>query len=124
LRDSARSRPLNALESVVVDVIARVRVLDVEAELAGTLDAPRLAVRSTIDREVAAAVQGMLGEKLREAEQMVRARVDSLAESALAPVRAHVMTVRAETSARVGEMSARVQDLREQLLAQLRALGG
>jgi hypothetical protein len=65
-----------------------------------------------------------MGEKLREAEQMVRARVDSLAESALAPVRAQVVELRAESMTRVGAASARVQALRERLLAQLRALGG
>jgi uncharacterized protein (TIGR03545 family) len=124
LQDSARTRPLNALESIVVDVLERIRVLDVEAELEGTLSSPRLAVRSTVDREVAAAVQSVMGEKLREAEQMVRARVDSLAEAALAPVRAHVMDLRAEATTRVEAVSARVQALREQLLARLRALGG
>jgi uncharacterized protein (TIGR03545 family) len=124
LRDSARTRPLNALESTVVNVLERIGVLDMEAELNGTLSSPRLAVRSTIDREIAAAVQGAMGEKLREAEQMVRARVDSLAESALAPVRAQVVELRAESMTRVGAASARVQALRERLLAQLRALGG
>jgi uncharacterized protein (TIGR03545 family) len=124
LRDSARTRPLNALESTVVNVLERIGVLDIEAELNGTLSAPRLAVRSTLDREVAAAIQGAMGEKVRDAEQMVRARVDSLAESALAPVRARVMELRAESMTRVGAVSARVQALREQLLAQLRALGG
>jgi hypothetical protein len=124
LPDSARTRPLNALESIVVDVLERIRVLDVEAELAGTLRSPRLAVRSTIDREVAAAVESVMGEKLRDAERMVRTRVDSLAEAALAPVRAHIMDVRAEVATRVDAVYARVQALREQLLAQLRTLGG
>jgi uncharacterized protein (TIGR03545 family) len=124
LLDSARTRPLNALESIVVNVLERIRVLDVEAELNGTLSSPRLAVRSTIDREVAAAVQSALGDQVREAEQLVRARVDSLAEAALVPVRAHVMDLRAEGMTRVEAIGARVQALREQLLAQLRALGG
>jgi uncharacterized protein (TIGR03545 family) len=123
-RDSVRARALNTLEALVLEVLERIRVLDVEAELHGTLQSPRLAVRSTLDREVAAAVQNVMGEKLREAEQMVRSRVDSLAEAALAPVRAHAMDLRAEATARVEAVSARVQALREQLLAQLRALGG
>ena len=123
LRDSARTRPLNALESIVVNVLERIRVLDVEAELNGTLRSPRLAVRSTIDREVASAIQSAMGEKVREAEQLVRARVDSLAEAALAPVRAHVIDLRSEATTRVAAVSARLQALREQLLAQLRALG-
>ncbi len=124
LPDSARTRALNALESMVVDVIRRVQLLDVEAELTGTLSSPRLSVRSTIDRQVAAAVQDAMGEKLREAEQMVRARVDSLAETALAPVRTHVAQLRAEATARVADVNTRVQALREQLVERLRALGG
>jgi hypothetical protein len=124
LRDSTQTRPLNALESMVIGVLERIRALDVEAALAGTLRSPRLSVRSTIDREVAAAIQGALGEKLRDAEHMVRARVDSLAEAALAPVRAHALDLRAESMTQVEAVSARVQALREQLLARLRALGG
>jgi uncharacterized protein (TIGR03545 family) len=122
--DSARTRALNALESMVVDVIRRVRLLDVEAELTGTLSSPRLSVRSTIDRQVAAAVQDAMGETLREAEQMVRARVDSLADSALAPARAYIGEVRTQARARTNEVNARVQALREQLVERLRVLGG
>jgi uncharacterized protein (TIGR03545 family) len=124
LQDSARSRPLNTLESIVLDVLERIRVLEVEAELTGTMSSPRLAVRSTIDREVAAAVQGAMGERLREAEQMVRTRVDSLAEAALAPVRARIGDLRAEAMTRVEEVNARAQALREQLVARLRSLSG
>ena len=83
---------------------------------------PPLAVRSTIDREVAAAIQSAMGDKVREA--YVRARVDSLAEAALVPVRAHVMDLRGEVTTHVAAINARLQALRELLLAQLRALSG
>lgn len=124
LRDSTQARGLNTLESLVIRVLERVRSVNVEAELTGTLSKPSLSVRSTLDREVAAAVQGVIGDAVREAERDVRARVDSIAEAHLAPVRSRVQDLRAEADSRVRALSARVDALREQLLAQLRTLGG
>lgn len=123
-RDSTRADGLNEIETLVIRVLERIRALEVEAELHGTLASPRLSVRSTIDREVAAAVQGVIGEEVREAEQKIRAQVDSIAESALVPVRARVQELRAEAQSRVDALEAQVNQVREQLLAQLRALGG
>jgi uncharacterized protein (TIGR03545 family) len=124
LIDSTRVQRLNEIEALVVRVLERVRSLEVEAELSGTLTAPRLSVSSSIDREVATAVRSVLGEAVQEAETRVRAQVDSIAEEKLAPVRARAQALRSEAEARVNEVSARVEAVRERLLAQLRALGG
>lgn len=124
MRDTAQADPPNTLEVLVIRVLEAIRSLQVEAELHGTLASPRLSVRSNIDREVASAVRGVLGEVIAEAEQKVRAQVDSLAEAAMAPVRARVNELRTEAEARVNEVSTRVEEIREQLRAQLRALGG
>jgi uncharacterized protein (TIGR03545 family) len=124
LRDSTRARELHPLEALVVRVLERVGSLHVEAELTGTLRAPRLSVSSSIDREVAAAVRGVLGEAVQAAEARVRAQVDSIAEEKLAPVRARAVELRGQAEARVNEANARIEAVRERLLAQLRALGG
>lgn len=124
LRDTSRADPPNTLESLVMRVLERIRSLQVEAELHGTLAVPRLSVTSNIDREVAEAVRGVLGEVVAEAEQKVRAQVDSIAEQTLAPVRTRVSELRAEADARVNELESRVDAIRERLRAQLRALGG
>jgi uncharacterized protein (TIGR03545 family) len=124
VRDSSRARALNEIEALVVRVLERVGSLEVEAELTGSLTAPRLSVSSSIDREVAAAVRGVLGEAVQEAEASVRAQVDSIAEEKLAPVRARAVELRAEAEAQVNDVAARIEAVREQLLAQLRVLGG
>lgn len=123
-RDTVRADQPNALESLVMRVLERIQSLEVEAELHGTLATPRLSVSSNIDREVANAVRGVLGEAIAEAEQKVRAQVDSIVEQTMAPVRARVNELRAEADARVNEVNARVDAIREQLRQQLRALGG
>ena len=69
-------------------------------------------------------MRGVLGEAVQEAEARVRAQVDSIAEEKLAPVRARVVELRAQAEARVNEANARIDAVRERLLAQLRALGG
>jgi uncharacterized protein (TIGR03545 family) len=124
LRDSTRVRELNELEALVVRVLERVGSLQVEAELAGTLSAPRLSVSSSIDREVAAAVRAVLGDVVQQADARVRAQVDSIAEEKLAPVRARALELRAEAEARLNDVNARIEAVRERLMGQLRALGG
>ncbi|HSA57519.1 MAG TPA: TIGR03545 family protein [Gemmatimonadaceae bacterium] len=124
VRDTSRADAPNTLENLVMRVLERIGSLQVQAELHGTLATPRLSVRSNIDRAVADAVRGVLGEEVAEAERKVRAQVDSIAEATLAPVRARVNEARAEAEAQVNQVSARVDAVQEQLLAQLRALGG
>lgn len=124
LRDTTVTGDLNQLEALLLRVLERVGLLEVEAELHGTVANPRLSVSSTVDQEVANAVRDVLGEEIREAEQKVRAQVDSIAETALVPARQRITELRGEAEARVNEVSARVQEVRERLLAQLRALGG
>ncbi|HEX7121517.1 MAG TPA: TIGR03545 family protein [Gemmatimonadaceae bacterium] len=124
LRDTTATGNLNQLESLLLRVLERVGLLEVEAELHGTFANPRLSVSSTVDQEVANAVRNVLGEEIREAEQKVRAQVDAVADSALAPVRQRITELRTEAESQVNEVSARVEQVRERLLAQLRALGG
>jgi uncharacterized protein (TIGR03545 family) len=124
LADSSRMRALNTIEGLVTRVLAGIRAIRVDAELTGTLASPRMSVSSTLDREIAASIRSVAGAELEKAEQRVRAQVDSIAEEKLAPVRARVAEVRGEIEERVNDITDRIDALREQLLSQLRALGG
>jgi hypothetical protein len=117
-------RTLNTIEGLVTRVLAGIRAIRVDAELTGTLASPRMSVSSTLDREIAASIRSVAGAELEKAEQRVRAQVDSIAEEKLAPVRARVAEVRGEIEERVNDITDRIDALREQLLSQLRALGG
>ena len=122
--DSATARPLNTLESLVARVIAGLGELDLTAELTGTLQAPRLSVRSNLDRAVAAQVRAVAGEEIAKAEAKVRSQVDRLVEERAAPIRARVAELRSEGERRVTEARTRLDAERARLEAQLRGLIG
>src|SRR6202007_66426 len=48
--DSARARSWNTMEQLVVRVIQTIRTVDLSAEIGGTMKAPKLNVRSNLDR--------------------------------------------------------------------------
>jgi uncharacterized protein (TIGR03545 family) len=123
--DTARSaaRPVNTLEALVVRILSGISQVDIAADITGTLKAPKLAVRSNLDRAVADGIRSVAGQEIAKAEAKVRAQVDSIAEVKLAPVRARVTELRSEIDDRMKEVSGQIDDLKARLTAQLRALG-
>ena len=122
--DSARSRSLNTMEQLVSRVIQSIHDVDITAEVAGTLTAPRLNVRSNLDRAVANGIKSVVGEEVEKAEARVRSQVEAEAEKALAPVRARAAELRAEVDQRAKEAQTRLDEAKAQLAAQLKTLGG
>lgn len=121
--DSARARSLNTMEQLVSRVIQSIHDVSVTADVAGTIRAPKLHVRSNLDRAVADGIKSVVGEEVRKAETKVRAQVDSVAEAALQPVRERVAELRAEVDKRAAEATTRLDDAKRQLAAQLKTLG-
>jgi uncharacterized protein (TIGR03545 family) len=121
--DSARARSLNAMEQLVSRVIQSIHDVSVTADVAGTIRAPKLNVRSNLDRAVADGIKSVVGEEVRKAETKVRAQVDSVAEAALQPVRERVAELRAEVDKRAADATTRLDDAKRQLAAQLKTLG-
>jgi hypothetical protein len=124
LPDSARARAMNPLEQLVGRVVSGLRDLEVTANLTGDIHAPAISISSNLDRAVATRVREVAGEEIARAEARVRAAVDSIVEERVAPVRARVTELRAESERRVDEARARLAEERQRLQAQLDALTG
>ena len=122
--DSARARALNTLEALVARVIGRVDRLDVTAQIGGTLHAPTLAVRSSLDREVADGIKAVAGEEIAKAEARVRAQVDALVEEKTAPLRSRAAELRGDLDQRLRDASAQLDDAKARLASQLKTLSG
>lgn len=120
--DSARARPLNAMESIVTRALTGIDDLEFAAEVSGTLDAPRLAVRSNLDRRVSERLRAVVGEEVRAAEARVRAQVDRLVEEKSAPVRARVVELRTDAERRVADARVKLDEEKARLEERLRTL--
>ena len=122
--DSARSKSSSMLAQLVTDVITGVKNVNVDADIAGTMKTPSLAVRSNLDRAVADNIKRVAGVQIAAAEAKVRARVDEEAEKAMAPVRARIASARQEGEQRLKDASDQLDKAKADLAAQLKALSG
>src|SRR5690348_349349 len=122
--DSAAAKKLNTIESLVARVLTGVSALQMNADVSGTLQAPKLAVSSNLDRVVADQLKNVVGAQVAAAEARVRARVDSLADEKAAPVKARVADLRASADKRVADARAQLDAEKQKLDTQLKALSG
>lgn len=113
--DSARIRSGNYLEKLVYRVIGGLDHMDIEANIGGTIAAPQLSVRSTLDREIAAQIRAVLGEEVARAEAFARAKVDSVVRDKEAEARVRVEALRQQGEAKVAEAQARLDEERARL---------
>ncbi|HET9454230.1 MAG TPA: TIGR03545 family protein [Gemmatimonadaceae bacterium] len=122
--DSSRARALNTMESIVARALTGIRELELTADISGTLDAPRLAVRSNIDRQVSERLKAVVGEEVKAAEAKVRAQVNRLVEEKAAPARAKVAEVRSEADRRIADARAKLDEEKRKLEERLKSLSG
>lgn len=122
LPDSARARPLNAIEALVGRVVTGLEELEVTARLTGELRAPAIAISSNLDRAVSARLREVAGEEIERAETRARAAVDRIVDERTAPIRARVAELRAESERRVEEARLRLAEEQQRLQARLEAL--
>ena len=124
LADSAATRKLTTIESLVARVLTGISALQMNADISGTMKAPKLTVSSNLDRVVADQMRNVVGAQVAAAEAKVRARVDSLVDEKAAPVRARVADLRASADKRVADARAQLDAEKQKLDAQLKSLGG
>ena len=105
-------------------VVSRIDRLNLVAELGGTLHHPTLRVRSNLDAAVSDGLRAAIGDEIAAAEATLRARVDRLADSTLAPVRARVTQVKTEAAAQVAEARRVIEAAQARLEQQVRRLTG
>jgi hypothetical protein len=110
------------LEQVVWRVLSGLKQLDVSAQLSGTVSAPKLSVRSNLDDAIADRLKAVLGEEVAKAEAMARAKVDSLVNDKVQPVKQRMAALQAEATSRVGDQQAQLDKVQAELEAQLKRL--
>ncbi len=117
-------RPLNDIERLVWRVVSGLKDLEVVAELRGSVGSPKLSVSSNLDKAIAQRLQAVIGEELARAERMVRAKVDSLVADKVEPVKRQIATVQAEANQRIQVERQRLDQVEQQLQAELKRLTG
>jgi uncharacterized protein (TIGR03545 family) len=110
------------LEQVVWRVLSGLKQLDVSAQLGGTVTAPRLSVRSNLDDAIADRLKAVVGEEVAKAEAMARAKVDSLVNDKVQPVKQRIAALQADATSRVGDQQAQLDKVQAELEAQLKRL--
>jgi len=122
--DSVATKKLNTIETLVARVLTGVPALQMNADINGKLQAPKLAVSSNLDRVVADQLRSVAGQQIAAAEAKVRARVDSLVDEKSAPVKARIAELRADVDKRVADARAKLDADKQKLDAQLKAVSG
>ena len=121
--DTAGQR-LNELERVVWRVVSGLKELSVDARVSGSVDSPKLAVSSNLDRAVAQRLEAVVGEEVARAEKLARAKVDSVVAAKVEPVRRQIAEVRSAAEQRLGSERKRLDDVERQLQAELKRFTG
>jgi hypothetical protein len=122
--DSSRARKLNTVESLVSRVLTGVKSLDLSAEISGTIMAPRMTVKSNLDRQVADQLRAVVGEQVNAAMAKARAQVDKLVDEKAAPIRAKANELKADGERRVADARLKLDEEKRKLDERLKALSG
>jgi uncharacterized protein (TIGR03545 family) len=117
-------RSMNDIERLVWRVVSGLSDLKVVAEVRGSVGSPKLSVSSNLDKAVAQQLQAVLGEEVAKAERLVRAKVDSLVADKVEPVKRQIAAVQAEANQRVQAERQRLDQVEQQLQAELKRLTG
>jgi uncharacterized protein (TIGR03545 family) len=110
------------LDQVVWRVLSGLKRLDVSAQLGGTVRAPKLSVRSNLDDAIADRLKAVVGEEVAKAEAMARAKVDSLVNDKVQPVKQRIAALQADATRRVGDQQGQLDSVQAALEAQLKRL--
>lgn len=119
--DSAGA-PRSDLEQVVWRVVSGLKQLDVNAEVRGTVTAPRLSVKSNLDDAIAQRLKAVVGETVAKAEAMARAKVDSIVSDKVEPVKQRIASVQSDATKRVADQQQRLDEAQADLQAQLKRM--
>jgi len=117
-------RSMNDIERLVWRVVSGLKDLEIMAELRGSVGSPKLSVSSNLDKAIAQRLQAVIGEEVAKAERMVRAKVDSLVADKVEPVKRQIATVQAEANQRIQGERQRLDQVEQQLQAELQRLTG
>jgi uncharacterized protein (TIGR03545 family) len=117
-------RSMNDIERLIWRVVSGLKDLEVVAELRGSIGSPKLSVSSNLDKAIAQRLQAVLGEEVARAERMVRAKVDGLVADKVEPVKRQIAAVQAGANQRIQAERQRLDQVEQQLQAELKRLTG
>ena len=117
-------RSMNDLEGLVWRVVSGLKNLEVVAELSGSVRSPKLSVSSNLDQAISQRLQAVIGEEVAKAERLVRAKVDSLVADKVEPVKRQIAAVQTEANQRIQAEKQRLDQVEQQLQAELKRLTG
>jgi uncharacterized protein (TIGR03545 family) len=117
-------RSMNDIERLVWRVVSGLKDLEVVAELRGSVGSPKLSVSSNLDQAIAQRLQAVIGEEVAKAERMVRAKVDSLVADKVEPAKRQIAAVQAEATQRIQTERQRLDQVEQQLQAEVKRLTG
>lgn len=120
--DSARIRSANTIEKLVYQVIGGLTAVQVAANISGTLIAPRVAIRSNLDRAIADQLRNVVGAQVEQAEARLRAEVDKQVQARVGPVKQRAADVRTEAEKRIADARAQLDQARQKLEDQRKQL--
>lgn len=114
----------NTMQQLVWRVVSGLKSLNLTADIGGTIKAPRLSVASNLDRAIASRLEAVMGEEVAKAEAKARAKVDSLVEDKVAPVKQRVAALQTEVTQRVAGQQRGLDEVDRQLQEELKRLTG
>lgn len=116
------TRERQGIETFVWDTLSRLQRVEIEMHLTGTLQRPRMAVRSNVAEALSRGLRDQLGEEVRRAEARVRAEVDRQVQPYVTAARSRVDEVRGQAEARIQEVQTQLDRVKSDLEARLREL--
>ena len=116
--------PRSDLEQVVWRVVSGLKQLDVNAEVRGPLESPALSVKSNLDDAIAQRLEAVVGQEVAKAEALARAKVDSIVNDKVEPVKQRIAAVQSDATRRVADQQQRLDKVQADLQAQLKRMTG
>lgn len=109
-------------KNMMWETLQRIREVEIEIDLGGSLSSPSFAVRSNVGEEISRSLKQQVGAEIQRAERQVRAKVDSLVQAQMAEVRGRVDSIRTEVEERITAQRGELEQVKSELEAKVREL--
>ncbi len=109
-------------EGFLWNAVSSLEDVEISVSFSGSAMGPSLRIGSNVGQVVAASLRRELGERIQQAEQMVRARVDELVDQYVGEAEAKLAALDSEVAASVGLRFTEVTDVRAELERALRRI--
>lgn len=122
--DTARIGTRAWADALLWRAVSRMREVEIDVRLSGTIAQPALGVRSNVGDVVARSLRAAVGEEVARAEQQVRARVDALVADGVQRATLAADDLERRAAAEIGVPLAEVENVRALIEQELRRLTG